>query len=118
MADADHLREPNPWHPITVPIDLKHLGKLSEEAGELCAAISRCIIQGVDEREPVTGKQNAEWLEDEIADVMANMHLVVTHFQLDIVRILERKQKKEMHLRKWHGQLSDTHQAEGKCSGS
>jgi hypothetical protein len=62
----------NPWRPMTRPIDLKHLGKLGEESNELGAAISRCIIQGIDEREPVTGKPNRQWLAEEIADVLAN----------------------------------------------
>ena len=56
MADADKLRDANPWHPITDKVDLKYLGKLGEELNECGSAVSRCIIQGVDEREPVTGK--------------------------------------------------------------
>lgn len=104
MADADNLRDANPWHPITDAVDLKHLGKLSEECGELVAAISRCIIQGLDEREPVTGKLNREWLEDEIADVMGNIGLNVERFNLDGVRMTLRSEKKKKHLRQWHSQ--------------
>lgn len=92
----------NPWHPMTEPVDLKHLGKLGEEAGELASAVSRCIIQGIDEAEPVTGKVNKEWLEEEMADVLANMSLVEEHFQLNRERILQRADKKKEHLRKWH----------------
>ena len=92
----------NPWHPMTDPVDLKHLGKLGEEAGELASAVSRCIIQGIDEAEPVTGKVNKEWLEDEMADVLASMSLVEEHFQLNIERILQRADNKMEHLRKWH----------------
>lgn len=102
MANADDLRDPNPWHPITQPVDLKHLGKLGEEASELSAAVSRCIIQGIDESEPVTGKVNREWLEDEIADVTANIALVTEHFGLDHVRIFQRVIRKMKHLKKWH----------------
>lgn len=61
----------NPWNPMTKAIDLKHLGKLGEEAGELSAIVCRCIIQGINEYEPVTGKSNREALEDEIADVQS-----------------------------------------------
>lgn len=103
MSDADHLRDASPWHPITDAVDLKHLGKLSEEAGELCAAVSRCIIQGVDEYEPATGKSNRLWLEDEIADLLANSRLVMDHLKLDKKRILERAARKMVHLRQWHG---------------
>ena len=92
----------NPWHPITNSVTLKHLGKLSEELGECSAAVSRCIIQGVDETEPVTGKSNREWLEDEMADVIANIQLVVDHLGLDEERMLERAEKKQTRLREWH----------------
>lgn len=102
MADADKLRDASPWHPITDAVDLKHLGKLGEEANELGSAVARCIIQGVDEAEPVTGKLNRHWLEDEIADVLANVELVVRRFDLNEGRIAERAKRKRAHLRQWH----------------
>jgi hypothetical protein len=104
MSNADHLRDPNPWHPITDTVDLKHLGKLGEECNELGSAVSRIIIQGVDEAEPVTGKINREWLEDEIADVEANIELVKRRFSLDRNRIHRRRIRKMLHLAKWHAQ--------------
>lgn len=107
MSDADDLREPNPWQPMTSPIALKHLGKLAEETGELGSALARCIIQGIAECEPMTGKCNREWLEDEIADVTAGIALVSEHFNLDHGRIFGRVMKKMKHLRAWHQQLSD-----------
>ncbi|SDD93858.1 hypothetical protein SAMN05216337_101795 [Bradyrhizobium brasilense] len=102
MSDADNLRDANPWHPITDTVDLKHLGKLGEECGELGSAVSRCIIQGVDEAEPVTGKINRQWLEDEIADVRANSELVIERFGLNEAAIATRSEKKKRHLRQWH----------------
>lgn len=92
----------NPWRPIRNATDLKHLGKLAEELGEAGAAVSRCIIQGVDEAEPVTGKRNRVWLEDEIADVLANCTLVMQRFDLDVPRIMERRFRKITQLRLWH----------------
>lgn len=92
----------NPWHPMADSVDLKHLGKLGEELGECSAAVSRCLIQGIDKAEPVTGKPNREWLEDEIADVAANMELVAARFGLDKERIAERAQRKVAQLRTWH----------------
>lgn len=91
-----------PWHPMTNQVDLKHLGKLAEELGELSAAVARCIIQGIEEKEPVTGKPNREWLENEIADVYANMALVTEKFKLDIDKIFDRAEKKRDKLRNWH----------------
>lgn len=96
----------NPWVPMSVPIDVKHLGKLAEELSEAGAAVARCLIQGVEEREPVTGKLNREWLEDELADVMANIELVRRHFGLDQGRMNLRAQRKRRHLRAWHQMLA------------
>ncbi|WP_439392375.1 hypothetical protein ACRQ5Q_22530 [Bradyrhizobium sp. PMVTL-01] len=103
-SNADHPRDPNPWQPITDAVDLKHLGKLAEELGECTSAVSRCIIQGVDEREPMTKKLNREWLEDEIADVLASIELVIDHFKLNSMKIIERAEKKERFLQQWHAQ--------------
>jgi len=102
MSNADTLRDANPWHPIADPVDLKHLGKLAEEANELGSAIARCIIQGVDECEPVTGKLNRQWLQDEIADVQANLDLVIERFGLDEEAMDARAAKKRRHLKQWH----------------
>lgn len=96
------LEKYNPWHPITDTVDLKHLGKLAEEANELGSAAARCIIQGVYEKEPVTGKVNKTWLEEEIADVLANIELVQKRFDLDIRFIIERKWNKVERLQTWH----------------
>lgn len=92
----------NPWKPVTDPLDLKVLGKLSEELNECGAAVARCIIQGIDEDEPTTGKPNREWLEEEIADVYANLYLVSSRFKLDGQFIAGRVQEKIARLRTWH----------------
>lgn len=102
MVDENELKDASPWHPITKPVDLKHLGKLSEELGEAQAAVSRCIIQGVDEEEPITGKLNRHWLEDELADVVANINLVALHFGLDEERMNKRAARKAVQLKQWH----------------
>lgn len=92
----------NPWHPMTDPVDLKHLGKLAEELNECGAAVARCIIQGIDEHEPTTAKLNRTWLEEEIADVEANLRLVKQRFNLDERHIATRAARKEKHLTEWH----------------
>lgn len=92
----------NPWHPMTNSVDLKHLGKLGEELGEAQAAVSRCIIQGINEKEPETGVENKVWLENELADVFANINLVIDRFKLDHRRMLERAEIKENRLKEWH----------------
>lgn len=92
----------NPWHPMSDPVDLKHLGKLGEELNECGSAVSRCIIQGIDEAEPVTGKVNREWLTEEIADVMANIELVMERFDLSWYAMRIRAADKKARLQTWH----------------
>lgn len=95
------LSDPSPWHPESDPQRLKVLGKLAEEASELGAALARCIIQGIDEREPVTGKVNREWLEDEIADVRANIIVATRHLGLNTERMAERMERKATYIHRW-----------------
>lgn len=95
------------WIPITNHISLAHLGKLGEEAGELSAAVSRCIIQGMDGAEPRTGKINRQWLTEELADVNAAARAAVTWFDLDRTLIYERVARK-IHMKdEWHQMLRE-----------
>lgn len=108
-----------PWIPMSRPIDIKHAGKLLEELGEAnevlantsqavgkaIAALSRCVIQGLKGQEPVTHKVNREWLEDELADVMANIELCAEHFGLRQRRMFIRGTAKKKRLKAWHNQL-------------
>ena len=93
--------KPSPWMPETDASNLKVLGKLAEELGEGGSAVSRCIIQGIDEAEPVTGKPNRAWLEDEIADILANIHIATEHFGLDKERMSSRCERKIDYLMTW-----------------
>jgi hypothetical protein len=81
------IKKPSLWLPMTNKVDLAVLGKLGEEATECGTAVFRTIIQGIHECEPVTGKPNMRWLEDEIADVRAMSKLAMRHFEMDYVRI-------------------------------
>jgi NTP pyrophosphatase (non-canonical NTP hydrolase) len=102
--DDSSQRFNNPWHPMTDPVAVKVLGKLGEEAGELSSAICRCIIQGIAELHPYSGKSNTEWLEEEIADVLAGIELTCDQFGLDETKIAERMQAKKIKLAVWHKQ--------------
>jgi hypothetical protein len=95
------MAEYNPWKPMSCPKEIKTIGKCQEECGELQAALSRCLIQGIDEVEPVTGKINRDWLEDELADVMATTQLVIKRFKLDEDKMIDRVTIKLPKLRKW-----------------
>lgn len=89
-----------PWHPMTNQVDLKHLGKLGEECGELSQVVCRCIIQGIDEKDPTQNQTNRKWLEKEIADVLANIALVEKRFALNIDT--DRILTKIHNLEEWH----------------
>lgn len=90
----------NPWHPMADPVDLKHLGKLLEELGECTAAASRCLIQGMDEREPTTGEVNRDWLAKEMSDVAAQFALIYERFGVGVDRA--RADRKIEQCRAWH----------------
>jgi NTP pyrophosphatase (non-canonical NTP hydrolase) len=100
VANADDLRDASPWNPMTDPTDLKVMGKLLEELGELTSAVSRCVIQGIDEVEPETLKPNRRWLEDEIADVLATIGLATVRF--GIIPDHNRINRKKAHLQQWY----------------
>jgi hypothetical protein len=91
----------NPWSPITDPLKLKILGKCAEESAELGNILARIIIQGFDESDPRSGKPNKEALEDEGADVMATLGLVIEHFGLDYNRMMQRSLDKASRLQTW-----------------
>lgn len=102
--DAEELQvSVTPWTPITDVLTLKKIGKLQEELNELGAAVARVLIQGIDEREPTTGKLNRTWLCEEMGDVMAQMELLGEHFNLSTDFIHKRMDKKIKLARIWHG---------------
>ena len=112
MADSDKQWDINPWQPITNARDLKYLGKLGEELSELGvevlllnSRIARIIIQGMDSEDPTLHGSNKDNLEDEIADVLAGIHLNAEHFKLDWNKIIRRMQTKKSRLRTWHNML-------------
>lgn len=94
-------KEPSFWMPMTNAVDVQHLGKLSEECGELTSAASRCLIHGIDEPHPISGKINKRWLEEEIADVVAMIRHVRERFKLDEAFIAERVERKFDYNEQW-----------------
>lgn len=91
-----------PWTPLINPVDLKTLGKLGEEANELGGITCRIVIQGMDEFNEKEQQSNRLCLEDEIADVEANIELVKRRFNLDRKRIGKRAAAKIPKLLEWH----------------
>lgn len=95
----------SPWVPIQDAKQLKIIGKLLEELGELTSATARCMIQGVKESEPITGKPNIDWLTEEVADVYACLVMLRDMYSLDAVVIQDRAAKKKAKLDVWAAML-------------
>lgn len=105
MVNADHLRDAQPWLPTLDPVELAMGLKTIEEMGEGVSAVARCLMQGINESEPVTKKPNKEWLEDELADIQAAATFLINRYKLDGERMLERRLRKYAHLNQWHDKL-------------
>lgn len=71
------------WLPEQDRHRLAVLGKLAEECNELSGRAVRCIIQGLDECDPTTGRTNREELAREIADVEACLSQVAKRLAVD-----------------------------------
>lgn len=87
------------WRELSDATSRKRLSKLIEECSELITAASRCLQQGIDSRDPDSGQVNIAWLQDEIADVAANIELVYEHFRLDTEYVkarIERKKERQL----------------------
>lgn len=93
--------KPNPWKPTSNEKELKVLGKSAEEVNELGSALARCIIQGVNEMEPITKKPNIQWMTEEIADVLACIELLKEQYNLDEEAIEKRVIRKKNSLKEW-----------------
>lgn len=74
----------SPWMPEQDRIRLAVLGKLAEECNELAARAARCIIQGLDEADPASGRSNRAELTREIADVIACTEVAIEALSLDV----------------------------------
>jgi len=99
---------PNPWQPITDPVDLAVLGKSVEELGEAVSALGRAIIQGMDGADPGTGKLNRDAVRNELADVAAATSKIVERFSLDVEAMRPRVERKRRHLGSWFAMLGWT----------
>lgn len=113
----------NKWTPTTDLMTLRRLGKLGEECGELQAVASRCIIQGLDETDPGTGKVNRQRLLDELADVQAQIDCTLATFGLDLDYFQRRTDRKVDQMSEWEAlfradhALNRTHGVKGGSDG-
>lgn len=100
---------PTPWIPETDLQRCAVLGKTVEECGELLAIVGRCQIQGIDGRDPKTGKTNRQALTEEVGDVLARCQAIIQKFELDSLVISSRSENKFHFLNKWLALLDKNH---------
>ena len=103
----------NKWTPTTDLLELRRLGKLGEELGEAASVAARCIIQGIDATDPASGKINRERLENELADVQAQIGCTVLAFALDQDRMAMRTAEKMRQMAEWEALFSAPGAEEG-----
>ena len=89
------------WVPTTDLMMLRRMGKLIEELNELGSVAARCIIQGIHEIDPSSGKSNRLRLEQEIADVYAQLDVTVDSLGLRYDFIAERSLEKSKAMDRW-----------------
>jgi hypothetical protein len=90
----------SPWFPEQDRIRLAVLGKLIEECNELAGRAARCIIQGIDERDPASALTNRTELAKEIADVIACTEVAIEVLALSASS--KRVQEKMRGFYRWH----------------
>jgi hypothetical protein len=88
------------WMPERDPVRIAVLGKLAEELSECAARVSRCLIQGINEVDPDTGRTNLYELERELADVAACTKLLELEF--GATADASRAARKVQGFLKWH----------------
>ena len=96
----------NKWTPTTSLMMLRRMGKLQEELAELANVAARCIIQGIDEVDPGTGKVNRDRLVDELADVLTQCRYTIHKLGLDEDRIEARANIKWGQMDEWESMFS------------
>lgn len=93
------------WMPEQDRHRLAVLGKLAEECSELSARAVRCVLQGLDEVDPDTGRANRVEMEREIADVMACIEQAMK--RLGITVMYQRQADKSAGFDHWHDLIEE-----------
>ncbi|GAA0271083.1 hypothetical protein LNAOJCKE_0895 [Methylorubrum aminovorans] len=112
MGEHQTMKAPSLWRQEPDEVNLLLIGKLAEEAGELGARASRCIIQGLDAEDPDSRRSNRAELEREIADIFALAELAVARLHLNVDFINERVATKKRHKDQWLKMVEAASQAQ------
>lgn len=97
----------------------RRVGKTAEECAELLAVLARISIQGIDAVDPASGKTNRQRMQEEIADVYAQLDECVSKISVDNIAISNRRTEKRRQMLEWE-QLYQEHpfpNCELECGG-
>ena len=97
----------SPWQVTTDPKQLRRLGKTAEELAELQKVIARVQIQGIDGVDPGSGISNREALQKEVADVAAQVELLIRHYNLDRTAMIAISTQKMQQMVEWEQVLEE-----------
>lgn len=89
------------WVPDADPKQARRIGKSLEELGELVAVLGRISIQGIDAIDPASGKSNRQRLEEESADVYAQLDCNLVALGMDQAKLWERRKLKVAAMAEW-----------------
>lgn len=95
------------WKTETNPLRSRRLGKLAEEVSECGAVAARCWIQGINEIDPSSGKTNRRRLQEEMADVLAQVVCSIRDLDLDQDFIMTRTLDKIAQMEEWEKLVRD-----------
>lgn len=93
------------WLPEPDPLTHQALGKAAEECGEAVKILARCLVQGLNARDPKTNEPNLEHLAAELADVDAAISWIVEVLDLDIDWHNDRADRKLAGFREWQAMI-------------
>lgn len=91
----------NPWMPERDPFVLRRVGKTGEEVSELAKVCFRIVIQGINGIDPATHETNIQEMVKEMADVMAQIELNIEAWDLDVLFMSKRIQRKKELMAEW-----------------
>lgn len=95
-----------PWKPDDNPKQARRIGKTAEEVNELGAVLARISIQGMDAIDPASGKPNRQRLEEESADVLAQIRCNMTDLGLNRESIMKRAEEKVAMMAQWEAHFT------------
>lgn len=91
----------NKWELAEDPTLRRRMGKTGEELAELAAVVNRIQIQGLDAVDPGSGKTNRQRLQEEMADVYAQLDTNLAVLGLDGPAISDRVMEKQRQMHEW-----------------